>query len=338
MLSFLFVSFLIISIVLLCVQASDDKQGIDDWTHKDLAAFLKKEGIRTPADFVRVLNEKGISQNAYDGLSLSEETFTGLGIDPKLYPKYKKASDKKIDSVRAYPVDVFEWRHANRRLCDYFIIPAFFSSSAGLILARFQDFSSVIENHDNEIDDASIFVFVLTWFIAPSRPFWRITKKFQSDTYIDDILCWSLFLMTVFQIIKFVCSLFLIIINKFNHAQAIVIQKKTLGHLNFLDFDIAPITFIDYFRLRILTVAVEFVVIFFFYNVAYWLVPLFLSELAFALLIYVFLPLLVIFKMLVLGSFTESLGRTLVHLFEREMQKKSKASTEATFKKEEKNK
>ena len=258
--------------------ASSDNQGIDDWDSEQVEKFFKAQGIPVPENFLASLKAKGINTGV-EGLHLSDDQLTDLGIDNKSIPKYQTAAKSKIDAVKKNPVDLFEWRSLNRRLCDFWIIPMMMNPTVGLLWARFNEHSDVIEKQDDEIDHLTTRDFWLTWFICPSRPFWLTAKNFASVTFVDDVSSWSLFFAMFSECLGILAVLRYLMFGDFPTALSILRNRLVFPIFNFL------VTCVSYYIL-------------------YWVIPNFVEDIWFYSTIYVIMPIIILSQIfLALGAF-----------------------------------
>jgi len=257
--------------------ASIDNHGIDDWNTADVNNFFKTEGIPVPVDFLDSLKSKGID-TGIEGLTMTDENLKDLGIVEKSITKYKKAASSKIESVKRNPVDLFEWRVVHRRLCDFWILPMIANPTIGLLWARFTEHSEVVEKQDDEIDNLTTQQFWLTWIICPSLPFWLISKKFTSFTFVDEIISWALCIYTTLQCLYFLVVILCILTNNLNFALDLVKNRLILTVYMGLA------TFISYYGL-------------------YWFIPGFIEDTFFYFFVYIVLPaIVIIFFLLTVGG------------------------------------
>ena len=205
-----------------------------------------------------------------------------LGLQKDSIAKYLKASKDKLIDVSANPVDIFEWRVAHRRLCDYWILPLIISPHFALPWARFfsEQHSPVIDKVNDEIDGTSLPVFWLQWFVCPSYPLWQMAKKFQStSSYVDNVLQTFLALTCLEEFLFFVVILFLgmqnitnIPNNNNNLAQIVGFKLHwTLGEALFVYFQFYVLYFVN-------SLLADFVHDFIFYLQLYVVFPLVLCR------------------------------------------------------------
>ena len=144
-------------------------------------------------------------------LELDDSQLLKLGVPAAEHKKYRAKAFADLKRIGETPKDVFEWRAANMRLCDMWIVPALFGADWGLIWARFYDVNNVIEKHNDEIDETSPLQFWLTWLIAPTYPFWTIANKMNSaHTFVDDVIQFSLAVHMVAEPIGLLTCLFVL--------------------------------------------------------------------------------------------------------------------------------
>jgi hypothetical protein len=231
-----------------------------------------------------------------EALSMSATDFANAGLDAKQYEKYKKAAILKWEKAQKNPADFFEWRVLHRRIADYWMPTMLANPSLGLIWARFFEHSEVLESHNNEIDEISLGEFALTWLFVPSRPFYLIAKKLASpSTYVDEVIVWYCFLNMwneiIGSIITVLSILFSYIDPNFCRTQDVSIQfflgtQFGLGQLP---------TIQSYLTKRFQNMIGAFLLALINYYVVWFIIPNFLSDFFFLALIYVILPLALIY-------------------------------------------
>ena len=142
-------------------------------------------------------------------LELSDTDLTQMNVDDSGKALYHTKAEETLNSIREKPIDVFEWRAANRRLCDFWVIPMFLNPTFGLLWSRFFDNDKIIEMHDNEVDQITSWSFWLSWFLCPSRPFYVVSFKFMSDTVVDDHLRTLLMIQFYNELASFLVVIYL---------------------------------------------------------------------------------------------------------------------------------
>jgi len=237
------------------VFASKDNFGLDDWTPTDVQKWFSSHGLN-----VKIEDLEKIGITGHDALSLDEDKLLKLGVHIAQHKKYFEKSDKDRKSKCSKPADVFEFRACNLRFVDFWLIQALQVPDFGLLWARFYDDHSVVEKHNDEIDETPLWQFFATWIVSPSYPLYQIAKKLDSTTYVDEVIEWTLLLVVVTQIVQF--------IKMFFGREAFVAfwtmkVSNTVGGLVFAA--------VGYYGL-------------------YWVIPRFLNEIWFYLFIYGVLP------------------------------------------------
>ena len=154
------------------VTSSSTFFGVDDWTNKEVGEFLSSSNVIFSSAALIDLNLHGNGL-----LLLTSEQMSTLKISPQDYSRVLALIEKKRLSIDKNPLDFWEWRTANLRLCDMWLAPLSSSPRALLIWARFFDNNHQIELHNDEIDEISLTSFWATWLIAPSYPLYKISKK-----------------------------------------------------------------------------------------------------------------------------------------------------------------
>jgi hypothetical protein len=236
------------------VAASNDNHGLDDWTPIDALKWFKLNGFDQPQ--LKDLEEIGVEGPMV--LELDDSQLLKLGVPAAEHKKYHAKSFADLKRIGETPKDVFEWRAANMRLCDMWIVPALFGADWGLIWARFYDVNNVIEKHNDEIDETSPLQFWLTWLIAPTYPFWKIANKMNSaHTFVDDVIQYSLAVVMVAEAIGLVALL--------KDPKGYILNRARLGSAK------AGWALLNYY-------------------VLWWIIPNFLLTMWFYLNVYVLLP------------------------------------------------
>lgn len=246
---------LLILALLGLVFASKDNFGLDDWTPRDVKKWFESHGLN-----VKIEDLESVGITGHDALCLDEDKLLKLGVHIAQHKKYFEKAGKDRNSMCGRPADVFEFRACNLRFVDFWLIQALHFPDFGLLWARFYDDHSVIEKHNDEIDETPLWKFFATWIVSPSYPLYQIAHKLDSTTYVDEVIEYTLLLVVVTQICQFINMFFgrkLFVAywtNKFN---------RTVGGMVF--------AFVGYHGL-------------------YWVIPRFLGDMWFYFFIYFVLP------------------------------------------------
>lgn len=106
------------------------------------------------------------------------------------------------------PVDFYEWRVMNIRLMNFWILPLSMSPRSLLIWARFVDADPSIELINDEIDEIPIYIFWVYWLISPSALLCKILHKFNTHTFLDEMLDWVFHIRALYEIVQFIFCCF----------------------------------------------------------------------------------------------------------------------------------
>ena len=241
--------------------ASKDVFGVDDWSVQDVQKFFKSNGVKVEASDLQSVGLDGHALLTYDTDSFSE-LLQKLNLTNAQQKKILEKVSHKRSTIQKAPVDIFEWRLAHHRLVDYWILPLLSCPRAALIWARFVDSNHLIEKVNDEIDEIPLPEFWLKWTVAPSYPLYQIARKFNSKTYVDELLEYNFQLQSISEAAFFLLTL--VALSQAN-LTPLLTEAYSFARLAI----IAPLA----------------------YYVVYWLVPSFLNHFFFYLIIYVALPL-----------------------------------------------
>lgn len=164
---------------------SQHNHGVDDWTAEDFGRYIREDtSFDVPTSAILAIGLDGSSFFAVSDVNLSS-----LLLQPSQQAVVRQSLDKLFNRANTEPVDFWEWRSANRRLSDNWIVPLAISPRALLIWSRFFDSSSAIDHIRGSIDEPGALMFWLQWLLAPHYQLYLIASKaFDSHTYYDDII------------------------------------------------------------------------------------------------------------------------------------------------------
>ena len=110
------------------VAVGAEPKGVDDWTPADTAAFFKKAGGTGVNHELRaltaVVTKIGVTpMDMFDG-PVNEKVLGELGVSSAPEQEKVLAAIEALDKrITESPADFFEWRVANLRVFDTFIMP-----------------------------------------------------------------------------------------------------------------------------------------------------------------------------------------------------------------------
>ena len=165
-------------------QAAPDAYGVDNWDSTQVQKFLKKAGVRVKLPQLAELKVDG-------SILMSIESHMDVLDQLKLSEKQKQlvvlAVKKKQDLIDRNPKDLFEWRSANRRLVDYYILPLVtLSPQATLFWMGFFDSTSNIDEVTDKIDNMGFISYWFFFWISPSYPLYQtassLSVRFRCDS------------------------------------------------------------------------------------------------------------------------------------------------------------
>jgi len=180
--------------------------------------------------------------------------------------------------INKTPANFAEWRLANRRLCDMWLIPLSTSPRALLIWLRFfhTDEESALDIHDSAIDETDLSVFIWQLIFVPTWPLVEsLAKYIDKDTYMDDVF-------------RYVLSVRL-------GADVLEVIALTM----------------DPFEVFARTIVAEMYGVssaFFSYYVLWYITPLFLLDFLFYSLVFVGVPLYALFKLMTVVAMLGLIG------------------------------
>ena len=163
-----------------------DPKGVDNWSTGDILNFFEKEcRVSVPLEQVSKLT----AQDLFDGVLFDDAVLADLGITGVIEQARVKAKLTKLDEkATASPVDFWEWRAANRRLCDWWVQPLMSAPRVLLIWLRFYQEEGALGKYDAEIDDTNIVTFWLQWVFCPNWPLFKTAGMFHDSGWIDTVL------------------------------------------------------------------------------------------------------------------------------------------------------
>jgi hypothetical protein len=131
----IFATTVLLTCSLSLVVCSKHHYGVDDWTAEDFGKHFREDaGVDLPTSAILAAGIDGSSFFAISDIDLAP-----LRLQPSQQDAVRQSLDKLFVRVNTKPVDFWEWRAANRRLADNWIVPLAISPRALLIWARFFD-------------------------------------------------------------------------------------------------------------------------------------------------------------------------------------------------------
>ena len=101
------------------VHCNESHFGIDDWTAADIAKHLKNDvKIDVPAAAIAAIGLQGSTL-----YSIADVDLSGLGLQTAEVAAVRQSLVDVLHRANAKPADFWEWRAANRRLFDGWILP-----------------------------------------------------------------------------------------------------------------------------------------------------------------------------------------------------------------------
>lgn len=260
----------IVCIVLLSVaqitQASTSNYGVDDWDSAKIATFFSDQSGH--AVTTEAVAAAGIAPvDLFDGM-VTSAILTKLGMtDITAQDKLFKALAKLDLQITKNPGDFFEWRTANLRLFDTWIMPLSMGAPRSLALwARYiqagDDSGSeetAQEKVDDVVDSSSVVKFWSVVTFVPSYHLWEIVADFNVEAdgfmtnYCDTLLSLVFGLKGIFELLLFV---------------AVVVAGFGNGGIGIMQTITAYIVLTTVFELTFLTLT------FFGYYIGWYLIPM----------------------------------------------------------------
>jgi hypothetical protein len=122
------------------VHCNESHFGIDDWSAADVAKRLKNDvQIDVPTAAIAAVGLQGSTLH-----SIADVDLSGLGLQTAEVAAIRQYIVNVLHRANTKPVDFWEWRAANRRLFDGWILPLAGSPHALLIWMRFFDSNAAI--------------------------------------------------------------------------------------------------------------------------------------------------------------------------------------------------
>ena len=169
--------------------AEVDIKSVKEWTAGDLMIFFEKD-CEVAVDATKILDLK--ARDSFDGtLLLDPAVLSDLGIT---------STDDQARVLKAFgypllnPVYIWEWRAANRGLCDLWIAPMvtiapritlIWLHSIWLPSSNETRTSPIGKIYGEMFDDTSIITKIIWLIIFPRYPLWRISAQFHYSGWID---------------------------------------------------------------------------------------------------------------------------------------------------------
>ena len=177
-------AFVLLAVAVTPVLGNESHFGVDDWTAEDIAKHLKAE---TKVD-VQTAAIAAVGLQGSTLFAIADVDLSGLGLKPAETAAVRRSLVQLMNRVNTKPADFWEWRAANRRLFDDWIMPLSASPRTLLIWMRFFDSNEAIEHINDEIDETNIFVFGLQWLFVPSYPLYQVVSKASDEhSYMDEL-------------------------------------------------------------------------------------------------------------------------------------------------------
>jgi len=260
---------LVMLMLLQVAVGSQDYFGLDDWGILDIHKFLETKS-KSKID-IEKLRELGLT-NAFALLNLEESKYESIIVQGALFDSKEKKIKRTITAVKHLitkdPIDFYEWRVMNERLCDFWILPLAFGSPRPLLVwVRYFNTDTRIDIIDNEIDEISGVSFWFQLLFCPSRMLWHSLKTFESSTWADEIIHTTLYVGGLLELLIIVCLIFTLLGSGPGLAIILFFEQS-----NFIG---------SFFGIIGAWVS---------YYVMYYIVPTFLVDLAFNLKIFIILP------------------------------------------------
>lgn len=158
--------------------------GVDDWSATDVAEFVKNQ---TRMD----LNTNLLAENGIDGQTLfddifDDDLFARIGVPSEKNARGKiKASIEKLRlKLSGAPANIWEWRMANRRLCDSWLLPMYsFPTSSLLVWLRYfhVNQTDALAQVRDKIDESTEAAFWSYTVLLPNLPFMKLAFATQMD-------------------------------------------------------------------------------------------------------------------------------------------------------------
>ena len=133
-------AFVLLALAVTPVHGNESHFGVDDWTAEDISKHLKAEtkiDVQTAA--IAAVGLQGSTLFAIADVDLS-----GLGLKPAEEAVVRRSLVQLMHRVNTKPADFWEWRAANRRLFDNWIVPLALTPRSLLIWMRFFDSNEAI--------------------------------------------------------------------------------------------------------------------------------------------------------------------------------------------------
>lgn len=242
---------------------------ITNWTARDFSTFLDGHQIRHDKSKLEAMDINGHSIFAKD--TISPDILENAKISNADVARINEFLYIKKASVSLTPRDIWEFRLANMRLFDMWLIPIVNAPRVLLIWIRYFNKNNGVDRFDDQIDNISEGFFWLSFIFAPSRPLILITSEFKDSSSLADEFIYYSFLLRNY--LEMTASLFLF----YCFATRRDFSKVAKCLVVFVAFEIG-------FSM----------VAFFLYYIAWNLLSEAVLNFSFSLLIYVLVPLMVV--------------------------------------------
>lgn len=166
---------------------------VSSWTATNIVEFFRAEA-RVEVDVRAVKKAKLSAEQLFD----SALTRGHEADQAQLY----RALDELDVRLADTPGPAWDWRVANRRLCDWWILPlASYAPEILLLWSRYHgDSSGALGTLDSELDEASALWFWTTLMFVPSYPLYCLGSAHPIRGLAGTVLHFTLFVRVICEV------------------------------------------------------------------------------------------------------------------------------------------
>lgn len=150
--------------------------GVSEWDAAAVADFFyQKAGIRVDAKLIAEANIQG--DDLFDGLIDEVVLSTQLGVTRPLDQKRILKAITDLDkTVSDAPGSLWDWRAANLRLCDMWLLPLYGASPSFLLIwsRYFDESEGILDALDDSVDKCGLLWFWTMVIFIPCYPIYSL--------------------------------------------------------------------------------------------------------------------------------------------------------------------
>lgn len=178
------------------------------WTATNIAEFFRAEAsveVAVGAINRAKLSSEQLFDGSLDGAMLSQQLGITLEAEQE---QIHRALDELGARLTVTPGSAWDWRLANRRLCDWWIMPlASYAPEVLLIWSRYHNPSGALGILDDELDQAGPLWFWTTFMLVPSYPLYRLGSSHPIRGLAGTVIHFTLFVRVVCEVCLTRCML-----------------------------------------------------------------------------------------------------------------------------------